>query len=104
MNTHCLIVYSSPTAGREAEYNSWYNEQHIPDVLRIPGFTGAERYKLPPTEAEPIRYVALYKMNTTDPDTAVAELTKRAGTPEMIISDALDTAGTVVTLTTAVSK
>jgi hypothetical protein len=104
MNTHCLIVYSSPTAGLEAEYNSWYNDQHIPDVLRVPGFTGAERYKLPPTAAEPIRYVALYQMNTTDPDAALAELTRRAGTPEMIMSDALDTAGITMTLTTAVPK
>jgi hypothetical protein len=104
MTTHCLIVYSSPTTGREAEYNTWYNDQHIPDVLRVSGFTGAERFKLPPTEAEPIRYVALYYMNSTDPDAALAELTKRAGTPEMVMSDAIDQAGITMTLTTAVSK
>lgn len=104
MNTHCLIVYSSPTSGREAEYNVWYNEQHIPDVLRVPGFSSAERYKLPPTETEPIRYVALYFMNTIDPDAALDELTKRAGTPEMVMSDAIDTNGITMTLTTAVSK
>jgi len=54
--------------------------------LRVPGFSSAERYKLPPTEAQPIRYVALYFMNSTDPDAALDELTKRAGTPEMVMS------------------
>src|SRR5262249_47389637 len=42
-----LMVYSSPvTPQREAEYNRWYNEVHIPEVCMVNGIVGARRYKL----------------------------------------------------------
>ncbi len=101
--THCLIVHSSPVAGREAEYNAWYNEQHIPDVLRVPGFVAAQRFKLPEEADKPPRYVALYEMQTDDPDALTAELGRLAGTPEMVMSDAMDMGNLTMTVATAVT-
>ncbi len=48
MQTFDLIVLSNPVAGHEAEYNTWYNTQHISEVLKIPGFESAQRFKLIP--------------------------------------------------------
>ena len=40
------IVYSSPVKGRETAYNEWYDKQHLPDLLKIPGVTSARRYRI----------------------------------------------------------
>ena len=42
-----FLAYAAPTsAHREAELNRWYDEQHLPDVLDLPGFTAAQRYTM----------------------------------------------------------
>ena len=45
-DNHLFFVLTNPTAGMEAEYNRWYDDQHIPDVLAVPGFVGVQRFKL----------------------------------------------------------
>lgn len=92
MAKHMLVVFSKATPGREDEYNSWYQNQHLPDVLNVPGFRAAQRYRLqgPAGDDGRTRYLALYEVETNDLAGAMDELTKRAGTPAMPISDALD--------------
>jgi hypothetical protein len=102
-NTHVLVVYSSPVAGQEAEYNQWYDEQHLEDVLKSPGFLSAQRFRLPDAPDKTPCYLALYEMRTEDAEAALAELTSRAGTPHMIISDAIDMTVTSMTLATAIT-
>ncbi len=41
-----MIVRTSVPASQEDEYGHWYVNTHIPQILQIPGFVGAERYKL----------------------------------------------------------
>jgi hypothetical protein len=42
-----LLVYTDPASGaQEAEYNRWYSEVHLPDVVGVPGFVAATRYIL----------------------------------------------------------
>lgn len=41
-----MIVLTNPQQGSEAEFNRWYDEVHIPDVLnKIGGFVGAHRFR-----------------------------------------------------------
>ncbi|OQM77993.1 hypothetical protein B0E55_06038 [Rhodococcus sp. 66b] len=69
-----LIAHVHPaSAEQETEFNRWYDEVHIPQVLeRIPGVVGASRHKyagaqLVPEEAAPIqRYLSLYELDTED--------------------------------------
>ena len=41
-----LVVLTNP-ASTEAEvaYNDWYTNIHVPDVLAVPGYVSATRYK-----------------------------------------------------------
>ena len=41
MATYLMAVLTNPVEGREAEFNVWYSEQHVPDVLKIPAGTQA---------------------------------------------------------------
>lgn len=92
---YCFVVFSNPMPGREEEYNTWYNEVHLPHVLAVPGFVSARRLKvadMPGVVNTPLpgQYLALYEMETDDPDGVLKEMWSRAGTPQMTISDAID--------------
>lgn len=39
-----LMVYTDVAPGHEDEFNRWYNEEHIPERLSIPGVLNAARY------------------------------------------------------------
>lgn len=86
------VVLSNPVEGREDEYNRWYTEQHLPDVLRVPGFVAAQRFRVA-GDASGLahRYLAIYEIESEDIDRTLADLASRAGTPAMPISEALDT-------------
>jgi hypothetical protein len=82
-------------AGQEAEYNDWYDHQHAPDVVSVPGFVSARRYVLagdqlrPPTLIKP-RYLVIYKIVTTDLAAVYAEVGRRIRSGETRMSQSLD--------------
>ena len=45
MTKHVLLVFTSPVEGREDEYNAWYNDVHLGEVLTADGFVRAQRFK-----------------------------------------------------------
>jgi hypothetical protein len=91
MGKYVFVVFSAAAAGREDEFNRWYDGQHVRDVLNVPGFVAAQRFRLAqPPDGSSAPYLALYEMETDDPGKALAELNSRAGTSAMVLSDALD--------------
>ena len=93
--TKCnFVILSNPVAGREDEFNEWYTKQHLDDVLKVPGFVAAQRFKAQDPENKlPHKYMAIYEMDTDDVQKALDELTSRAGTPDMFMSPSLDLDG-----------
>jgi len=90
------IVLTNATVGDDDAFNDWYTGTHIPDVLAVPGFVAAQRFRLvdhPALRTYPYRYAALYEVATDAAETAFAELAARAGTERMILSPTLDTSG-----------
>jgi hypothetical protein len=83
LQTYTMFVSTSPAPGMDWEYNQWYDEQHVPDVLRIPGFQSARRYTLvragtPGPSMTP--YLVLFTLQTYDLEATVAELKRRVRT------------------------
>lgn len=93
-----FLVFTNPTEGREDEYNQWYDEVHVPDVVAVPGVKSAQRYQLAPSGSEggdtppTHRYLAVYEIDG-DPAKVLAEFSRRVETGEMPLSDTLDLAG-----------
>jgi hypothetical protein len=50
------ILLGNYTPGREAEYQTWYNEVHAPEVTGTPGKVAMKRGKLSPIQIEPRRF------------------------------------------------
>jgi hypothetical protein len=88
---YCFVVISDALPEREEEFNAWYDQVHLADVLRVPGFVAAQRFKLVQPESNLSgRYLALYEIETEDPQAALTELMKRSGTQQMIMSEAMN--------------
>ena len=93
MAQYQLIALTNPVAGREEEFNRWYQEQHIPDLLAVPGFVSGQRYELTDATGNGNpgwTSLAVYELECDDPDALMAEVRSRLGTPAMQRSDALE--------------
>jgi hypothetical protein len=89
-----FVVQSNPVAGREDEYNDWYDNRHLADVVRVPGFTRAQRFinENPLDPAPPkYKYLAVYEFESDDLAKTFEHFYARTNTDEMPISPALDT-------------
>lgn len=94
MQDYVFVVMTNAVEGREAEYNDWYSNVHVHDVVKVPGIVSARRFclsdiqrrALPPDQA---RYLSLYDIRTDDLAHTMGVLGARAGTPEMPTSSAL---------------
>ena len=56
-----LLVFSDVAPEHDEEYNRWYNEEHIPERLSIPGVLDAARYEA--VQGGP-RYLACYELDS----------------------------------------
>lgn len=39
-----FLVYTDIDPAHDEEFNAWYNTEHLPDLLGLPGFLDAARY------------------------------------------------------------
>lgn len=94
MTRYSLLVVSNAADGLEDEFNRWYSEQHLGDVLRVPGFCCAQRFMFnagePGSALHQWRYAAVYEFESDEPNLQFEELSRRAGTSEMPMSAGLD--------------
>jgi hypothetical protein len=73
-----LMVLSNPTEGEDDAYNDWYTNTHLDEVVSIPGFVSAQRYKLTDAQiagfpAASHTYLSIYEIEG-DPADAFAVL------------------------------
>jgi len=81
-----LYVESKPVPGQESEYNSWYDEVHLREVVALPGFVSARR--LAPADGQGPN-VAIYEIEADDLAKAAAGVGEAVGRGEVYISPAL---------------
>lgn len=112
MTRYRWLVFTNCAPGREEDFNRWYDEVHIGDLLRVPGMVRAARSTLSPAQATMetgeielcgperigarFRHLAIYEFDAEDPMTVLTEIQKRANTPEMEISPDLGEVYTVL--------
>lgn len=86
---YLLQVSSRALPGREADYDRWYGETHVWEVLALPGFLACERFRRMTPGADGAEdFVALYEVETDDPGALLQSLF--AAAPKMKLTDAID--------------
>lgn len=80
-----IYVESRPSSpAREQEYNTWYDEVHLPELVELEGFVSARRLR--PVDADG-SYLALYEIEGDDLRAIVNNMLAQAG--QLHMSDAL---------------
>nr|WP_175799644.1 DUF4286 family protein [Burkholderia anthina] len=59
-----LCVWTDIDPTYEADFNAWYDREHMQERVAIPGFTHARRFRA--TDNGPRKYLALYVTDTLD--------------------------------------
>jgi hypothetical protein len=93
-----LVVFSNPADGADEEFNRWYTEVHVPDVIKLGGARCGRRYQasgvpLLPGIPEPGRYAAVYEVQADSVEQIEAIAARFAGsltTGEADISPSMD--------------
>lgn len=68
MPTGSLFSFSNPvSAERDRDYNTWYDQFHLPERLSVAGVSGITRYRIarlqPPGFTVPSQYLTVYEMD-----------------------------------------
>ena len=80
-----MYVESRPSSpDREQEYNTWYDEVHIPELLTLDGIVAARRLR--PLDGNGT-YVAIYELEGDDLQAILDNMIANAG--QLHMSDAL---------------
>jgi hypothetical protein len=91
------MVATNPTPGRDDEYNDWYTNRHLAEILAmVDGCVAAQRFRVVDPADGPHRYLAFYEFEADSPQAVHAALAK-AG-PALAMTDALDMASIVLTV------
>ncbi len=86
-----MVATKNLAPAREAEFNHWYDDIDIPDVLKVPGYKRARRgvrqtvtgFSTPNQEAAEGRYVALYDIETPNMDRTIIDMLMAAKKMDM---------------------
>ena len=56
---------------RDTEFNDWYDNVHIPDMLKLPVVVAATRYKRKDSKVGEAKYLSIYELETDDIEQAM---------------------------------
>ena len=105
MARHTMLVLVNAKDDRDDEFNHWYENVHLNDILAVPGFVAARRFEAADaqmTGAPQHRYMTLYEIDTDDIAQAIKDLGAASG--GMHLSDAMDMNGGVSVVYSVISE
>lgn len=97
-----MIALTTPLPGKEAEFQDWYQNVHLPELVALPGMEGAQRYqlvaKLMGSDTNP--WLAIYDIDVEDPAAFLGALGAAAQSGKMTPATSQDMATTYTALFT----
>src|SRR5262249_11349853 len=61
-----LVVMMEVAPEHEAEFNRWYDDEHLPERLEIPGYISARRFKLEEGQGV-LKYLCIWELTDGSP-------------------------------------
>ena len=92
---HKMVVLAKAKAGQVDALAKWYDEQHMNDLLAVPGLVTAERHKIIPIKrpegAPEWDFMLIYELEGQDPMVVL----KNMAVAQVAISDLLESTSTL---------
>ncbi len=87
---HLVLVLTEPVAGRDDEFNAYYEGIHLDEVLQTTGWVAAQRFKLVDQAGPraPHQHLAIYEVEGDEGEDVLKKL--NATRPQRQQSDALN--------------
>jgi hypothetical protein len=92
MTRRLMISFNNAEPGKDEAFNDWYDNQHVPDILRIRHFEAAQRFRIEADASSPdfpYSYMTIYEVESDTIEEATAALAEKRGTPEMVLTDTM---------------
>jgi antibiotic biosynthesis monooxygenase (ABM) superfamily enzyme len=62
-----MVVMMDVEPEHEAEFNRWYNQEHLVERLEIPGYVSARRFKLEEGSGGVLKYLCIWELDDSSP-------------------------------------
>ncbi len=89
-----MVVFSNAVEGKDKDFNDWYQNTHLQQIVSIKGFTKAQRFRfhgnIVPGAPDPARYMAIYDVETDDIGAALQGMGELAASGRMPLPDSMD--------------
>ncbi len=90
-----LVVFSNAVAGREDEFNAWYSDVHVPEVLKAaPQIKAARRFSLNtiavPEGVKGWQFMTLYDIDAANVQSVMESMGAAMANGEFTMSDSGD--------------
>ena len=78
---HMVVVLTEPAEGQEQEFNDYYENLHLDEVIATTGWRSAQRFKLADEQGRPcpLPYLALYEVDADDSEDILKGLNATRG-------------------------
>jgi len=96
-----MVAFSNPVDGKEDEYNEWYANVHLKEVVQVKGFKSAQRLRLADAqmmEGQAHKYLVIYEMENEDVAGTVANLQAAIGGGQLHMKPVIDEAGLTMSI------
>ena len=77
-----MVVMMDVEPEHDEEFNRWYDEEHLPERLEIPGYVSARRFKLEEGEGV-LKYLCIWELEDSSPLSSSEYLAQRARPSEL---------------------
>jgi len=82
-----LLVYTNAVEGKEDDFNDWYQNTHLQQIVSIKSFVQAQRFRFTmnvvPGSPNPSRYMAIYDIETDDINASLGAMNELAASGRM---------------------
>ena len=87
---HMVVVLTEPTEGYDEEFNDYYENVHLEEVIATTGWTSAQRFQLTDQAGAkcPLPYLALYEAEGDSAESVIKKLNETR--PQRVQSAAIN--------------
>jgi hypothetical protein len=88
-----MVVFTNAVEGKDKEFNDWYQNTHLKQIVSIKSFAQAQRFRFQtsiiPGAPDPARYMAIYDIETDDINAALGAMGELAASGRMPLPDSM---------------
>ena len=88
-----MVVFTNAVEGKDEEFNDWYQNTHLQQIVGIKSFVQAQRFRfntnIVPGAANPSRYMAIYDIETDDINASLAAMAELGASGRMPLPDSM---------------